>query len=509
VKMESPLLKAEHMDEKEWALECAARILKRKHAAGSRHVQRILTLEAAVDDLKARLNQKDKLLKEITDSSWEIIPINTGKGPETIPAKVSVIIPVKDAGEQLGRLLAKIRSQRKVPDLEIIILDSGSRDRVIPEAREFGAKILQIPPEEFNHGATRNLGAEEAKGDFLVFTVQDAMPSSDYWLYRMLSPFMQYPSLAALSARQIVKPEADLFSLWSSDGMSRLLNFESDVIYRHSSGCKSIELNHLDNTTKRRVTFFDNVSSCIRASVFREMQFAPLMNAEDIDFGVRLFTEDRETGYLTTAGVYHWHERGADHVFRRNYIGVKSSIYTMENDLEYFFKLNSIGWENLVCCMAGAYELIRAAVFESEKIAADRPVAKIKAFLKTLQEFLDEPCKIPAAQGLAGDTAGSLAPLIGQIVAHAVIMPEQKYDFKKNFLISDFMGRFKDFANFLCNSRATLEGREQDFSDTVFKIFAQSAGDSLGTFFIEEETLGRLTPNLVALNHSLGKGICY
>jgi glycosyltransferase involved in cell wall biosynthesis len=476
VKMESPQLKAEQVDEKEWALECAARILKRKHAAGSRHVQRILTLEAAVDDLKARLNQKDKMLKEITDSSWEVIPINIGNGPETIPAKVSVIIPVKNAGEQLGRLLAKIRSQRKITDVELIVLDSGSKDGSIAKAKEFGAMILQVPPDEFNHGATRNLGAGVAKGDFLVFTVQDAMPSSDYWLYRMLSPFMQYPGLAALSARQIVKPEADLFSLWSADGMSRLLNFAGDVIYRHSPGCKSIGLNHLDSTTKRRLTFFDNVSSCIRASVFREMQFSPLMNAEDIDFGVRLFTGDRETGYLTSASVYHWHDRGADHVFRRNYIGVKSSIYTMQYDLEYFFKLNSIGWENMICCISGAFELINAAVNESEKIAADRPVAKIEAFLRTVQGFLDEPSKISGSHSAATDNAGGLAPLIGQIVSNAHLPPEQKYDFKKNFLISDFMGRFKDFANFLCNSRATLEGREKDFNDTVFKIFAQSAG---------------------------------
>lgn len=509
MKMESAQSKVEQMDEKEWALECAARILKRKHAAGSRHVQRILTLEAAVDDLKARLNQKDKMLKEITDSSWEVIPINTGNGPETIPAKVSVIIPVKNAGEQFGRLLGKIRSQRKVPDLELIVLDSGSKDGSIEKAGEFGATILQVPPEEFNHGATRNLGATAAKGDFLVFTVQDAMPSSDYWLYRMLSPFIQHPGLAALSARQIVKPEADLFSLWSADGMSRLLNFAGDVIYRHSPGCKSIGLNHLDPTTKRRLTFFDNVSSCIRASVFREMGFAPLMNAEDIDFGVKLFTEDRETGYLTSAGVYHWHDRGADHVFRRHYIGIKSSIYTMKNDLAYFFKYNSIRWDDLICCMAGAFELIDAAVSESGKIVIDRPVAKIETFLKSLQGFLDEPCKISGSQSANGGAAGGLAELMEQIAAKAQLPPEQKHDFKKNFLISDFMGRFKDFASFLCTNRSTLEGREQDFNDTVYKIFAQSAGDSLGTFFIEEETLGRLTPDLLALNHSLGKGICY
>lgn len=502
-------LKVEQLDEKEWALECAVRILKRKHAAGSRHVQRVLSLEAVVADLRAKLSQKNKQLKKITDSSWEIIPISISKGPETIAAKVSVIIPVKDAGEQLGHLLAKIRSQRKVPDLEIIILDSGSMAGSGAVAGEFGATVLQVPPAEFNHGATRNLGASAAKGDFLVFTVQDAMPSSDYWLYRMLCPFMQYPGLAALSAKQIVKADADLFSLWSADGMSRLLDFPTDVIFRRSPGCSLVELNHLDNTTKRRLTFLDNVSSCIRASVFREMRFSPLMNAEDIDFGVRLFKAEREIGYLATAGVYHWHERGADHVFRRHYIGIKSSIYTMKHDLDYFFNLNSIGWDNLICCMAGAYELINAAVLESEKFNLDRPVAKIESFLKIFQEFLNDPSKIKAAQGEAAIAAGSLAPLIGQFAAQAVILTEDKYDYKKNFFIPDFMCRFKDFANFLCHSCATLEGRKEDFNNTVLKIFAQSAGDSLGNFFIEEENLERLTPNLVALNHSLGKGICY
>jgi rhamnosyltransferase len=499
----------EQMDEKEWALECAARILKKKHAAGTRHVQRIMSLESVVNDLRSRLHKKERVLRKITDCSWEITPFMISQGPENFPAKVSVIIPVKDAGEQLGILLAKIRSQRKVPDLEIIILDSGSQDDSIAVARSFGATIVQVPPHEFNHGATRNLGATTAQGDFMVFTVQDALPTSDYWLYRMLCPFLQYPDLAALSAKQVVKPEADLFSLWSAAGLSRLLNFEKDVIFRKSEGYPTIELDHLDGTTKRRLTFFDNVSSCVRTSVFREMQFSPLMNAEDIDFGVRLFTHGRLSGYLTTTGVYHWHERGANHVFRRHYIGVKSSIYTMKNDQEHFFRLNSINWDNLVSCIAGAYELVQAAVIESGKSATERPVSKIELFIKTLQGFLDNASEIPQVSITGMEDPGSLTPLIRQIASHATICPEQKYDFKKNFLISDFMVRFKDFANFLCNNFTTLEGRDQEFNDTILKILAQSAGDRLGYFFIEMETQGHVTTDMKKLDHELGKGICY
>jgi rhamnosyltransferase len=507
--MQSSQLRAEPIEDKDWALECAARILKRKHAAGSRHMKRLLLLETIADDLRERLEQKESLIREITDSAWEIVPMERRQGPDTITAKVSIIIPVKNPGEQLCHLFAKIRAQKKVSDIEVIILDSGSSDCYINQARESGATIAQVPPAEFNHGATRNLGASMAKGEFLVFTVQDAMPSSDYWLYRLVSPFMAHPSLSALSARQIVKPEADLFSLWSADGLSRLLNFPVDVIYRHAPGYEVIGLNHLDNTTKRRLTFFDNVSSCIRADVFREMQFAHLMNAEDIDFGVRLFSEKRETGYLTSAGVYHWHDRGADHVLRRHYIGIKSNYYTLNNELEYFFKHYDIGWDKLLYCISGSFDLIRAAVFITGQRGTDRPITKVENFVKAIKGFLDEPGKISLSLPPAEDGAGNLAQLVAQMTADRPSDGHDKYDFKKNFLIPDFMARFNDFAKYLCKNHSTLEGRDKDFSGTIFKIFAQSAGDYLGTYYIEEETMGRLTPELEGLNHSLGKGICY
>jgi glycosyltransferase involved in cell wall biosynthesis len=452
---------------------------------------------------------KNSSLTDMKSPCWEIQPMSIAHRPSVIDTKISIIIPVKNAGLQLRQLMSKIRSQRKVADVEIIVVDSGSRDSSAAIAGEFGATVLQIEPHEFNHGGTRNLGARAAKGDFLVFTVQDAMPASDYWLYNMVCPFLEYSQLAALSARQIVRPEADLYSLWAADAMSRLLSFDGDVIYRHSPDCLSKGVAHLDNRTKRRLTFFDDVSSCIRASIFREMQFSPLMNAEDIDYGARLFTEGREIGYLAKCGVYHWHERGADHVFKLHYLGTKASIYTLKNDLGYFFNINSIGLEKLICCMTGAYELINAAVSESEKKAADRPVARIKAFLAEFRRFLDEPCEIPAVYSLVDDSTGQLALLMRQIAAHAVISPEEKYEFKNNFLIPVFISIFNDFAYFICNSHETLEGREQDFNDTIIKIFAQSAGTCFGIYYIEEETLGRLTPTMMTSDHLLGKGITY
>ncbi len=70
---------------------------------------------------------------------------------------VSAVIPVKDGERYLQELLAALR--REGVD-EILVIDSGSRDRSLEIARAAGVELLEIDPAEFGHGRTRNLGAE-------------------------------------------------------------------------------------------------------------------------------------------------------------------------------------------------------------------------------------------------------------------------------------------------------------------------------------------------------------
>ena len=97
---------------------------------------------------------------------------------------ISVVIPVKDGGADLVRCLEAIARQRVDDDVEVVVVDSGSRDGSAARARSFGARVHEIPAEEFHHGRTRNLGAELARGDTLVFTSQDAYAADDLWLAR-------------------------------------------------------------------------------------------------------------------------------------------------------------------------------------------------------------------------------------------------------------------------------------------------------------------------------------
>ncbi len=88
-------------------------------------------------------------------------------------SRVSVVIPVKDGERYLEELLGALA--REGAD-EVLVIDSGSRDRSPEIARAAGVQLLRIEPAEFGHGRTRNLGAERTSGELICFLTQDATP---------------------------------------------------------------------------------------------------------------------------------------------------------------------------------------------------------------------------------------------------------------------------------------------------------------------------------------------
>ncbi len=56
------------------------------------------------------------------------------------------------------------------------MIDSGSPDGSVAIARAAGVDVLEIPPAEFGHGRTRNLGAERTRAGIVAFLTQDATP---------------------------------------------------------------------------------------------------------------------------------------------------------------------------------------------------------------------------------------------------------------------------------------------------------------------------------------------
>src|SRR5215813_1217660 len=99
----------------------------------------------------------------------------------------SVIIPTKDAGVMFDRVLGALAAQRIGGTFEIVVIDSGSTDGTVERARASGAVVREIDPGEFQHSVTRNMGASLARGKFLVFLTQDAVPEGSTWLESLVS----------------------------------------------------------------------------------------------------------------------------------------------------------------------------------------------------------------------------------------------------------------------------------------------------------------------------------
>jgi rhamnosyltransferase len=217
---------------------------------------------------------------------------------------ISVVIPVKDGGDDLIRCLESIRRQQVDQEVEIIVVDSGSSDDSPERARTFGAHIHEIPPEDFNHGRTRNLGAELAQGDLLVFTSQDAYAADDDWLALLVAPLLGSPDVAGVYGRQIPLDTA-------SPPEGYFLDFMFGPMPQTQRIGDPAEVNF-------ETTHFSNVNSAIPRALWRKFPFVDdLIMSEDQEWSRRVQLAGYAIVYEPRAAVRHSHNYSIAGAFRR------------------------------------------------------------------------------------------------------------------------------------------------------------------------------------------------
>jgi len=265
-----------------------------------------------------RILYKNKIDLPKLDTHMDISSENTNP----IDKKVSIVIPTKNGGSDFEYTLEKIRSQEGINEIEIIVVDSGSTDKTIELAENYGSQVYTIKPEDFNHGGTRNYGAEKATGDYILFMVQDAIPIGNYWLYNMVKVLEDDEGIAALTCRQVPRSDADLFSSYTMWNHYRTMEFKKDTIVKVSKE----EFKKLSGVEKRMLAGIDNVCSCISKDVFNEFKFEEVNFAEDVNLGIRLLENGYKLGFLYSVGVIHSHERDSAYFLKRYYVDSKSLI---------------------------------------------------------------------------------------------------------------------------------------------------------------------------------------
>jgi glycosyltransferase involved in cell wall biosynthesis len=212
-------------------------------------------------------------------------------------SSLSVVIPVKDGGALLERVLGAVRAQG---DLELVVIDSGSRDGSREVARAAGAELIEIPPEDFGHGRTRNLGAERASGELIAFLTQDALPVEG-WLDAIREAFTLTDRVGAAFG-----PHLPL------DDTSPMIARELTEFFHGFSPNRTPVIHRRGD-----LTFLSNVNACYTRACWEEIRFPDVPYAEDQAFGRAMLEAGWAKVYHPGAAVQHAHDYGPVEFMKR------------------------------------------------------------------------------------------------------------------------------------------------------------------------------------------------
>lgn len=218
----------------------------------------------------------------------------------------------------LDQTLAMVRAQRLSTgaSLELLVCDSGSTDGSVGLARGHGAEVIEIEPEAFSHGATRNLLMERAQGEHVAFLTQDALPADERWLSRLLEGFELADDVTLVFGPYVPRPDASPFV--ARELVQWFRSFSPDRqprIDRLSAEDRELPSRALLGPRG----FFTDANGCVSKAAWRSVPFRPVSYAEDHLLAHDMLRAGFAKVYLPDAAVIHSHEYSGWDWLRRSF----------------------------------------------------------------------------------------------------------------------------------------------------------------------------------------------
>ncbi|MHA2427038.1 MAG: glycosyltransferase family 2 protein [Candidatus Hermodarchaeia archaeon] len=215
---------------------------------------------------------------------------------------VSVVIRTKNEAKFIAETLKRVREQDFGGKYEIIIVDSGSTDPTLQIVKKHRVKLLQISEKEFSYGASLNLGAIEARGDFVVNLSAHALPEDNKWLTNLVTGF-EDAEVAGVYGRQVSNGHLNPFEA------RRNKEFFGDERLIFTS----------DGNTPLQKLHFSNANSAIRKQIWQRFNFNERVQyAEDILWQNEVIQGGFSIVYAPDSVVYHTHKPDIQRVYKNS-----------------------------------------------------------------------------------------------------------------------------------------------------------------------------------------------
>ena len=219
---------------------------------------------------------------------------------------VSVIIPALNAEKELPGLLKALSGQTLQAE-EIIVTDSESADGTRQTAEAAGARVIQVPRKDFDHGGTRDMALRASAGDVIVFLTQDAVPADSRFLENLVRPLTQ-EKVAVVTGRKLPKEDAT-----PMEKLVREFNYPAVSHIRSEADVEKMGI---------KAFFCSDVCAAYSRKIYLELGGFdhPLKTNEDMFYAARAIRNGYRVAYEADAKVFHSHNFTLKEQYRRNRI---------------------------------------------------------------------------------------------------------------------------------------------------------------------------------------------
>jgi rhamnosyltransferase len=226
--------------------------------------------------------------------------MNSGNG-----ISISIIVLSKNGARFIAQLLNKVYSQKVDRGYEVIIIDSGSTDGTLDILKNYPLRLIEIPPQEFGHGKTRNLGAQLAQSEILVFLNGDAIPKDSFWLLSLIRTLEKSDDIAGAYSK--VLPREDCNPLRARE----ILN-DASYQFRETKIKSITDINLYNNMSygeKRIFLAFETISCAIKKPFLQKFSFRDDIEfGEDLEWSKRIMEAGFKIAFEPSSQVVHSHD---------------------------------------------------------------------------------------------------------------------------------------------------------------------------------------------------------